>query len=68
MIHVIPLNDEKEHRHSIHCWCGPTYDSGKEAKSLFVHHAADLREAGEQLIGEGFDKKNWGVFENEDIF
>ena len=41
-LHVIPLNDLREHEVSPTCWCRPTPD---EEHDVFVHHALDGREA-----------------------
>lgn len=41
-LHVIPLNDLREHDVSPTCWCRPTPD---EEHDLFVHHSLDGREA-----------------------
>lgn len=47
MIHVVPLNDEKEHEDSSDCWCGPTVE-WEHAEPLCIHNAADCREIVEQ--------------------
>lgn len=41
-MHVIPINDLREHEASAECWCNPTPD---EEHDLFVHHSLDGREA-----------------------
>ena len=41
-LHVIPINDLREHEASADCWCRPTPD---EEHDLFVHHSLDYREA-----------------------
>ena len=41
--HVCPIGDLREHRVSDDCWCSPTPDA--EASNVFIHHAADRREA-----------------------
>lgn len=38
-IHVIPLNDWREHIESKQCWCKP-----KEVDGVIVHNAMDQRE------------------------
>ncbi len=38
--HVIPIEDLKEHEESPECWCNPT-----ETEAVWVHNAADGREA-----------------------
>jgi hypothetical protein len=52
-IHVIPLNDEREHAVSSWCWCGPDLgDEGDDdTPSVYVHHAADGREDREPCRG-----------------
>lgn len=44
-IHVIPLNDLREHTCAPDCWCKPTLD---ESDPIYVHHAMDRREEYEQ--------------------
>lgn len=39
-VHVVPLNDLREHDLNGSCWCKPTHDEG-----VWVHHAMDGREA-----------------------
>jgi hypothetical protein len=49
-IHVVPVNDLREHETSLSCWCKPTEDD--EAIGVLVHHSMDGREAfetGERL-------------------
>jgi len=41
-MHVIPVNDLREHEASADCWCKPTPD---EDHDFFVHHSLDGREA-----------------------
>ena len=38
-IHIVPVNDLREHATSPQCWCKPTLDDG-----VFIHHAMDRRE------------------------
>lgn len=38
-LHVVPLNDLREHDLNGSCWCRPDYDDG-----VWVHHALDGRE------------------------
>lgn len=73
-IHVIPENDLKPHIKSTDCWCEPDQhfaddDSGKlypDGNSLVQHHAADGREAAEELMGEGLgDHKMWENYQVE---
>jgi hypothetical protein len=42
-IHVIPLNDIREHWALPECWCKPTLDD-EYAGTVYVHHSADGRE------------------------
>ena len=41
-IHIIPINDFREHRAASDCWCNPTAD--EEEPSVIIHHALDKRE------------------------
>ena len=40
-IHVVPLNDLREHDTSIECWCKPTVNED----DIVIHHALDDRES-----------------------
>ena len=42
LIHVMPLDDLREHEASTACWCHPTPD--EEEPSVIVHHSLDQRE------------------------
>lgn len=44
-LHVVPIEDTREHALWPACWCWPTRT---EEGQLFVHHSADGREAHEQ--------------------
>ena len=37
--HVIPINDLKEHKESIDCWCNPNIED-----EIVVHNSMDGRE------------------------
>lgn len=41
-MHVIPLNDLREHIPEPDCWCRPMPD--EEEPLVFLHHAMDRRE------------------------
>jgi hypothetical protein len=41
-IHVVPLNDTRDHITSQDCWCDPDLDVFGD---VFVHNSADDREA-----------------------
>lgn len=43
-VHVVPLNDLREHDLNGSCWCKPTLDN-TEASPIWIHHAMDGREA-----------------------
>ena len=43
-VHVVPLNDLRDHTASVDCWCQPTEDDD-EWPDIWVHHAMDQREA-----------------------
>lgn len=45
-VHVMPVNDLREHDESRDCWCKPTQDS--DEPSMYVHHSMDRREEYEQ--------------------
>lgn len=50
IIHVVPVDDLREHDSRSTCWCNPTEDD--ETPGLFVHHSMDQREkyeTGERL-------------------
>jgi len=42
LIHVVPLNDLREHVAQINCWCHPTPDDAEP--QVILHHALDQRE------------------------
>ncbi len=46
MIHVLPINDEREHEESTTCWCNPRIET--EGELLVIHNSADCRELIEQ--------------------
>ena len=46
VLHVVPLNDLREHAASKDCWCHPTEDG--EYPDIWVHHAMDRREEYEE--------------------
>lgn len=41
-VHVVPINDLREHTASVDCWCQPTEDD--EWPDVLVHHSMDQRE------------------------
>ncbi len=41
-IHIVPLNDLREHTASSKCWCHPREDD--EVADMFIHNAMDQRE------------------------
>jgi len=45
-VHVVPINDWREHDPSVECWCKPTPDD--EEPRIIVHHSMDRREEYEQ--------------------
>lgn len=51
-IHVIPLNDYRDHICDRECWCNPIMDD--EDNNLFIHNSMDHRE----LYEEGILKYN----------
>jgi hypothetical protein len=48
LIHIIPLNDFKEHQESESCWCNPTLTEGLD--NCYTHNPADGRNFLEDLI------------------
>lgn len=56
-LHVIPLDDEVLHFASGKCPCQPFCDDRAEM-DIYVHHAADGREAAERA-GKPVDGKGW---------
>lgn len=42
ILHIIPLNDTRDHMPFPECWCAPEEDA--EHQGVFVHHSADGRE------------------------
>jgi len=42
LIHVVPLNDLREHVAQTDCWCNPTPDM--EESFVILHHSLDQRE------------------------
>jgi len=68
MVHVIPLNDEKDHEYSTTCDCSPHVDwndpeTGEAfASPMVIHNAFDCRELIEQVQGNvGEPGKKWLV-------
>jgi hypothetical protein len=47
MIHIIPINDEREHDELTSCWCEPKLITD-EPEMIVVHRAADGRELVEE--------------------
>jgi hypothetical protein len=50
-IHIVPLNDLREHDTRTDCWCRPVPEW--DAPHIFVHHCADGRdliEKGERCV------------------
>lgn len=44
-VHIVPLNDLREHAASKDCWCKPTEDA---VDDVWVHHSMDRREEYEE--------------------
>jgi hypothetical protein len=42
-VHVVPVNDLREHTASAECWCKPSEED--EWPGVWVHHSMDGREA-----------------------
>lgn len=49
-IHVVPVNDWREHEIDKECWCCPTLDDGDEYgyEKIYIHHSMDGREQFEE--------------------
>ena len=49
-IHVVPLNDWREHTVNEPCWCNPTLDGDTRwgLEPVYVHHSMDGREEYEE--------------------
>jgi hypothetical protein len=45
-LHVLPVDDLREHPASKDCWCHPTED--EETPGLWIHHSMDRREEYEE--------------------
>lgn len=41
-VHVLPMDDLKEHQESENCWCNPRRD--EEELKLIIHNSVDQRE------------------------
>ena len=41
-LHVVPMNDLRDHVTNAECWCNPTQDD--ECLDVWVHHSMDRRE------------------------
>jgi hypothetical protein len=73
-VHVVPRNDERQHAHSLECWCKPRVDwvdpdNGQpwpRGGPRVLHHAADCRETCEELTGEALSPDHtWELVEIE---
>ena len=42
LMHVVPVDDLREHESSRHCWCRPV--EHEEQPGLWIHNALDQRE------------------------
>ncbi len=60
-MHVIPLNDDMEHKLSHTCDCSPYVDLDD---GLVIHHAKDFREKKERG-GNINPEKKWAVMESK---
>jgi hypothetical protein len=44
-VHVLPVNDLREHEESRDCWCEPRVEADSDwTAALIVHHSLDGRE------------------------
>lgn len=44
LIHILPINDLKEHEQTKNCWCGP-----RDKDLLIIHNSLDGRERFESI-------------------
>lgn len=74
MIHVIPLNDEREHELDSSCWCEPRLDfvdpetghPWASGDGRAIHNAADCRECAEEVTGGIVEEgKGWILMNSE---
>lgn len=42
ILHVVPVNDTREHEALLECWCCPQQDD--ENEDVYIHRSADGRE------------------------
>lgn len=74
MIHVIPLNDERQHATASDCWCEPRLDFVDPETNLLwasgdgraIHNAADCREVCEEITGECVEEGREWILMNSD--
>lgn len=68
MLHVVPLNDERQHDLSGDCWCEPLVEwidpeTGQPwacGTARAIHDAADCREVSEEITDECVDEgRKW---------
>jgi nicotinamide mononucleotide adenylyltransferase len=45
-LHIVPINDLREHIASTDCWCKPTEDV--KFDDIWIHHSMDKREEYEE--------------------
>lgn len=70
-VHVLPLNDDREHTTEGQCWCQPEMrwqdaETGEIYANgpMVIHNAADCREVSELVTGERMaDGKTWKTIE-----
>lgn len=43
-VHVLPVNDLREHDETEQCWCQPRVERVRAGRYLISHHAADGRD------------------------
>lgn len=54
-LHIIPINDLKEHTQESTCLCAPSVEV-VNGEMIFTHHSYDRREHIEQMLEELNDK------------
>lgn len=48
-VHVVPMNDLREHDLNWDCWCSPDIELEKGPLPIMIHHSKDKREWKEKL-------------------
>lgn len=65
-IHIVPLNDIKQHVVGLTCKCGYIIEKEEQGKKLIVHKAYDCREKIDQYVKEIEHEINNGNIPDDD--